>query len=53
MENTKTIEGITCEVDTCEYHTTENKCTAGTIKVTPYGASNKEETDCSTFKKKF
>lgn len=53
MDNSKIIKGITCEVDTCEHHTTNNECSAGSIKVTPYGAANKEETDCSTFKKKF
>lgn len=53
MDDSKIIKGITCEVDTCEYHTTENRCGAGSIKVTPYGATAKEETDCSTFKRKF
>lgn len=48
----KIIKGITCEVNTCEYHTQDNQCSAGNIKVTHYGADTKEQTDCSTFKKK-
>jgi len=49
----KTIKNVSCEVDTCEHHTIDNKCSAPSIKVTSYGAESKEETDCSTFKKKF
>lgn len=50
--NPKIIKGITCEVNTCEYHTKNNECAAGNIKVTHMNADTKEETDCSTFKKK-
>ena len=49
----KTIEGITCEVESCEHHAIGNHCTAGSIKVTNYNAVSKEETDCSTYKRKF
>ena len=49
----KIIDGITCEVESCEHHTTGDKCTAGKIKVTSYNSSSKEETDCSTYQRKF
>ncbi len=50
--NPQIIKGITCEVEKCEYHTQNNQCSAGNIKVTNCTANTKEQTDCSTFKKK-
>ncbi len=52
MDNNNIIKGITCEVNTCQYHTQDNHCSAGNITVTHFGADTKEQTDCSTFKKK-
>lgn len=43
------IKGITCDVHNCKYHEGFDKCTAGHIKVGPYGAEESRETLCATF----
>lgn len=50
MENKSVIEGVSCVVNTCEYHKKGDKCTAGEIEILPKNASTSEETDCGTFK---
>ena len=49
---TKQIKGIVCDVKNCMYHSTENKCCAGTISVGPREASCSANTNCATFKPK-
>ncbi len=43
------IEGISCEVAACNFHTPDNKCTADSIKVGSKNSESKQETDCETF----
>ena len=43
------LDGISCDVTTCKYNTTDCKCTAGSIKVKNEKANTKGETYCSTF----
>ncbi len=47
------ICGIKCEVSNCKYHTEDNCCAAGSIKVGPMSAQNSCDTACDTFEKKF
>ncbi len=47
----KIINGIYCEAENCTYHTTDNKCNAGSIQVSSCGFL-KCEPDCATFKEK-
>ncbi|MEG1886714.1 MAG: DUF1540 domain-containing protein [Oscillospiraceae bacterium] len=48
MEENK-INGISCGVCNCCYHTSDNCCCAGQIKVGPEHACNCNETVCATF----
>lgn len=51
MEIKSSIPGIDCSVDNCMYHTTEDKCTAGSIKVGAQKACCSScDTECVTFK---
>lgn len=43
------LDGVKCIVNTCEYYTTGDHCTASTIEVQPRDAKNTQETDCATF----
>lgn len=47
----KIINGVYCEVKNCSYHTVDNKCTAGSIQVSPCKDA-KCDPDCATFKEK-
>ncbi|MFT4146484.1 MAG: DUF1540 domain-containing protein [Mobilitalea sp.] len=42
-------EGISCEVNTCEYHSSGNHCCAEKIQVAPKNAREADQTDCMTF----
>ena len=44
------IQGITCDVVTCQYHHGNGQCCAGHIKVGPNQAEVSRETLCTTFK---
>lgn len=46
------LDGITCSVANCAYHTKDNCCTAKQIKVDCQSAVTKNETNCSTFELK-
>lgn len=46
------ISRVKCVVDSCEYWSSGNHCTASTIEVQPPHASDTEETDCATFSPK-
>lgn len=46
------ISRVKCVVDSCEYWSSGNHCTASTIEVQPPNASDTEETDCATFSPK-
>lgn len=54
MSGENLINGIICHADNCEFHSTDNRCFAGCIKVS---GCNKEscstEPFCDTFKAKF
>ena len=41
--------GISCEAENCIYNT-DTKCTAKNVGIAGYGARDKEETECSTFR---
>ncbi len=47
---------VLCEVNSCKYWATENKCNASSIYVVSHRDSNQarnsEETDCKTFESK-
>ena len=43
------IPGVGCDVTVCKYHTTDDKCSAGHIRVENHSAQNKTETFCGTF----
>lgn len=43
------ISRVKCVVDTCEYYTNGNRCTAQTIEIQPPGAQDTSTTDCATF----
>ena len=45
------IDGITCMVDSCGYHSAANRCTAKNIKINGSHANNKTDTLCQTFEK--
>lgn len=47
---TKVIRGITCDVTSCAYHESDNRCCAGHIKVGTDHAQASGETLCTTFK---
>lgn len=53
MHEEKKICGITCRVETCEYHDTDNTCHAGNISVGGCEACDCDQTCCNTFKAKF
>jgi hypothetical protein len=44
-----TISGVSCGAKNCKYHTTEDKCSASSIKVENTSAMKKAETWCGTF----
>ena len=48
--NEEHIQGITCDVTNCHYHSGGNLCTAKQIKVGPQYASSSADTICVTFK---
>lgn len=48
----KHIKGITCDVHNCQYHDTENCCTAEQINVGPNYATSSADTVCATFRPK-
>jgi len=48
----KQIKGIVCDVKDCRFHSTENKCCAGSISVGPHDAHSSSATSCVTFKPK-
>lgn len=43
---------ISCNVDSCVYHTKEDICSAPEIKVGPENAVNKGDTLCATYRHK-
>ncbi|GAA3411074.1 DUF1540 domain-containing protein [Paenibacillus hodogayensis] len=46
---------VLCEVNSCRFWATENKCSAESIYITSHGskeAHNSAETDCKTFETK-
>ena len=52
MEQKNKIDGIVCHVETCEYHSKDDKCVAGKISVGGCTACNCSDTCCNTFKAK-
>ncbi len=46
------IEGIHCEVASCDFHAPEHKCTANSIKVGVKSTSSNQVADCETYTKK-
>lgn len=55
MSDEKKINGIICHADNCEFHSTDDCCHAGCIKVTSGCDKNScsAEPLCDTFKAKF
>ena len=49
-KNSQPLDGVTCNVVTCEYHGEGSSCLAKTIKVGPDAASDSTDTECDTFK---
>lgn len=49
-EKDSTLKGIVCTVSECHYHTTDDKCSANSIKVNGDCAKTSCETECQTFK---
>lgn len=45
----KEIKGITCDAKNCIYHSKNNNCNAGNIKVGCKTATDESETKCETF----
>lgn len=45
----KEIREVSCNVESCMYHTKQNKCGAGHIQVGNPSASVSKETLCATF----
>lgn len=48
----KPNDGIRCVVNTCEYYLNGDHCSAEQIQVEPRNASDSDETDCATFRKR-
>jgi hypothetical protein len=48
----KPNEGIRCVVNTCEYYMNGDHCAAEQIQVEPRNASDSDQSDCATFKKR-
>ncbi len=46
------IEGIHCEVASCDFHAPEDKCTANSIKVGVKDTASSQVADCETYSKK-
>ncbi len=46
------IDGIHCEVASCDFHAPEDKCTANCIKVGVKSSDSKQVADCETYSKK-
>lgn len=46
------IDGVSCSVVNCEYHSPKNICHAHGIKVGTEYAGSMDETFCATFRKK-
>ncbi len=46
------IDGISCKVSNCKYHSTNDCCHAGHITVGPGRTDCCEGTECSTFEAK-
>lgn len=44
-----TIDGIMCEVASCDFHTPEDKCSANCIKVGKTKKEGSPMADCETF----
>lgn len=49
MEN-RTLEGVKCVVDSCEYNKDGSMCVAKSILVEPKNAKSSDDTDCSTYR---
>lgn len=43
------LDGVSCVVNTCQYHESGDYCTAAAIEIQPRNATSTEETDCATF----
>ena len=50
--NEKKISGIICHVQDCEYHTKDNSCVAGSIKVGSCVSCSGTDAQCDTYKAK-
>ena len=46
------IDGIHCEVASCDFHAPEDKCTADCIKVGVKSTGGSQCADCETYSKK-
>lgn len=44
------LEGVKCVVNTCIYHSKDDRCTANKIEIRPRNASTSDDTDCATFR---
>lgn len=51
MSDCKTSQCISCSVKNCVYHTVDDTCHAGQIRVGHGEASDSKDTCCDTFKK--
>lgn len=49
-DNPECLDGVTCAVDHCKYHSEGNRCTAKHIDVKDNNAVTQEETLCGTFR---
>lgn len=52
IKTNEPLQGVKCSVGDCEYNNENNQCIASQIEVSPKGAKDTEDTDCSTFIKK-
>lgn len=46
------LNGVNCVVNSCNYYTNGNHCSAERIEIQPRNASDTQETDCATFSPK-
>lgn len=44
--------GVKCQVSSCYYHMSGDRCSANQIEVLPRDAATSPETDCGTFTSK-